>query len=104
MTVISVETKYFPSSRPSSPAVVVQVTCLADSYMVWVGVTEEPEEKAGGATLQGYLGKDWVVAMPPWKVRAHRMDMAGADMFAIRVYQPRELSCCGPQARTWHFR
>ena len=74
MTVINVETKYFPSSRPSSPAVVVQVTCLADSYMVWVGVTEEPEEKAGSATLQGYLGKDWVVAMPPWKVRAHRME------------------------------
>jgi len=35
--------------------------------MVWVGVTEGPEENAGGATLQGHLGKDWVVAMPPWK-------------------------------------
>ncbi|KAI9442497.1 hypothetical protein H4582DRAFT_2073051 [Lactarius indigo] len=67
MTVISVETKYFPSSRPSSPALVVQVTCLADSYMVWVGATEEPEENAERATLQGQLGKDWVVAMPPWK-------------------------------------
>ncbi|KAN0125302.1 hypothetical protein V8E53_015612, partial [Lactarius tabidus] len=67
MTAISVKTKYFPSSRPSSPALVVQVTCLADSYMVWVGATEEPEEKAGSATLQGHLGKDWVVAMPPWK-------------------------------------
>ncbi|KAH8993263.1 hypothetical protein EDB86DRAFT_2805666, partial [Lactarius hatsudake] len=61
---ISVETKYFPSSRPSSPALVVQVTCLADSYMVWVGITDEPEENAGRATLQGQLGKDWVVAMP----------------------------------------
>ncbi|KAF8270281.1 hypothetical protein EI94DRAFT_1571848 [Lactarius quietus] len=67
MTAIRIETKYFPSSRPSAPALVVQVTCLADSYMVWVGVTEEPEEKAGSATLQGHLGKDWVVAMPPWK-------------------------------------
>jgi hypothetical protein len=74
MTVISVETKYFPSSRPSSPALVVQVTCLANSYMVWVGVTEGPEENAGGATSQGHLGKDWVVAMPPWKVRAHGME------------------------------
>lgn len=73
MTVISVKTKYFPSSRPSSPALVVQVTCLADSYMIWVGATAEPEEKTGSATLQGHLGKDWVVAMPPWKVRAHRM-------------------------------
>ena len=74
MTVISVETKYFASSRPSSTALVVQVTCLADSYMVWVGVTKGAEENAGSATLQGHLGKDWVVAMPPWKVRAHRME------------------------------
>ena len=74
MTVIGVETKYFPSSRPSSPALVVQVTCLAESYMIWVGATEGSEENAGCATLQGHLGKDWVVAMPPWKVRAHGME------------------------------
>lgn len=35
--------------------------------MIWVGVTEGPEENAGRATLQGHLAKDWVVAMPPWK-------------------------------------
>ncbi len=73
-TVISVETKYFPSTRPSSPALVVQVTCLADSYMVWVGVTEGLEENAGRATLKGHLGKDWVVAMPPWQVSAHEIE------------------------------
>jgi len=68
MTAVSVETKYFPSSRASSPALVVQVTCLTDSYMLWIGVTEElEEENAGRAVLRGHLGKDWAVAMPPWK-------------------------------------
>jgi len=72
MTVVSVETKYFPSSGASSPALVVQVTCLVDSYMLWIGVTEElEEESAGRAILRGNLGKDWAVAMPPWKVRTY---------------------------------
>ncbi|KAF8499736.1 hypothetical protein F5888DRAFT_1610719 [Russula emetica] len=67
MTGISVETKYFPSSGASSPALALQVTCLVDSYMLWIGVTEELEENASRAILQGHLGKDWAVSMPPWK-------------------------------------
>ncbi len=91
MTTISVKTKYFPSSRASSPALALQVTCLADSYMLWIGATEEVtcladsymlwigateelEENAGRANLRGHLGKDWAVAMPPWNVRTHRME------------------------------
>jgi proteasome assembly chaperone 4 len=69
MAGISVETKYFPSSGASSPALALQVTCLVDSYMLWIGVTDELEENASRAILQGHLGKDWAVSMPPWKVR-----------------------------------
>ncbi len=72
MTSISVETKYFPSSGASSPALALQVTCLVDSYMLWIGVTEEVEENASRAILQGHLGKDWAMSMPPWKVRNSR--------------------------------
>jgi proteasome assembly chaperone 4 len=74
MTTISVKTKYFPSSRASLPALALQVTCLADSYMLWIGATEELEENAGRANLRGHLGKDWAVAMPPWNVRTHRIE------------------------------
>lgn len=69
MTTVSVKTKYFPSSKASSPALALQVTCLADSYMLWIGATEELEENADRAILRGHLGKDWAVAMPPWNVR-----------------------------------
>lgn len=74
---ISVETKYFPSSGASSPALALQVTCLVDSYMLWIGVTEELEENASNAILQGHLGKDWAVSMPPWKVRNLRKEGIG---------------------------
>ena len=75
MTAISVKTKYFPSSRASSPALALQVTCLEESYMLWIGATtEELEENAGRATLQGHLGNDWAVAMPPWKVRTRGIE------------------------------
>jgi hypothetical protein len=77
MTSISVETKYFPSSGASSPALALQVTCLVDSYMLWIGVTEEVEENASRAILQGHLGKDWAVSMPPWKVRNSRNEGIG---------------------------
>jgi proteasome assembly chaperone 4 len=50
------------------------VTCLADSYMLWIGATEEPEDNVGHATLRGHLGEDWAVAMPPWNVRPHQME------------------------------
>jgi proteasome assembly chaperone 4 len=74
MTTVSVETKYFPSSGASLPALALQVTCLADSYMLWIGATEEPEENASHAALRGHIGKDWAVAMPPWNVRTRRME------------------------------
>jgi proteasome assembly chaperone 4 len=77
MTGIRVETKYFPSSGASSPALALQVTCLEDSYMLWIGVTEEAEENASEAILQGHLGKDWAVSMPPWKVRNLRDERIG---------------------------
>ena len=81
MTTVSVETKYFPSSGASLPALALQVTCLADSYMLWIGATEEPEEKADHAALRGHLGKDWAVAMPPWNVRTHRMEEHHETLF-----------------------
>ena len=77
MTGIRVETKYFPSSGAPSPALALQVTCLEDSYMLWIGVTEEVEENVSEAILQGHLGKDWAVSMPPWKVRNLRDEGIG---------------------------
>jgi proteasome assembly chaperone 4 len=70
-TAIRVETRYIAPSEASSPALALQVTCLEDSYMLWIGATEEAEENAGRATVRGHLSKDWAVAMPPWKVRMH---------------------------------
>jgi proteasome assembly chaperone 4 len=88
---MKVETRYFASSGASSPALALQVTCLKDSYMLWIGVTEEAEENADRATVRGHLGKDWAVAMPPWKVRVYffttrRMELEqdGSDVYDKR--------------------
>lgn len=48
----------------------MQIICLVDSYMIWVGTTSEGrgEEAEGGAELaplQGHLARDWACAMPP---------------------------------------
>ncbi|KAI9511173.1 hypothetical protein F5148DRAFT_975583 [Russula earlei] len=84
MTAVNVETKYFPSSRTSSPALALQVTRLADSYMLWIGVTEELQENTDRAILRGRLGKDWAVAMPPWKVRDHGMTLPATGTQLLR--------------------
>ena len=91
MAGINVETKYFPSSGASSPALALQVTCLVDSYMLWIGVTEELEEDVSRAILQGHLGKDWAVSMPPWKVRNSRNEenrMASTGELHICIASP----------------
>ncbi|KAL4248348.1 hypothetical protein ABKN59_008075 [Abortiporus biennis] len=65
VTNIHVQTKYIPPTQPALPPLAVQVTSLIGSYMVWVGVTEEPAENVHLAPVQGFLLKDWACAMPP---------------------------------------
>jgi len=60
---ISVETKYIASSDSALPALALQVTRLVDSYMIWVGTTEESAEEVHKAPLHGCLSKDWACAM-----------------------------------------
>ncbi|KAF8549229.1 hypothetical protein OG21DRAFT_1393525, partial [Imleria badia] len=62
---ISVRTRYIPPAEAGLPALAVQITRLVDSYMVWVGVTEETAETVENAPRSGSLCKDWACAMPP---------------------------------------
>ena len=45
------------------PPIVVQVTELVDSYMIWVGV-DDVGGTAEDAVARGRLAKDWACAMP----------------------------------------
>jgi proteasome assembly chaperone 4 len=69
---ISIETKFVPPSDPSLPALVLQVTRLVGSYMIWVGATTitGPQE-AQSAISHGKLTRDWACAMPPVSVRCY---------------------------------
>ncbi|KAI0093030.1 hypothetical protein BDY19DRAFT_989714 [Irpex rosettiformis] len=67
-TDIQVYTKYVPPSERTLPALALQITQLVGSYMVWVGITDEPAEKVDIAPSQGFLLKDWACAMPPTSV------------------------------------
>jgi len=68
--VIKIVSKHLPGSESSLPPLVMQIICLVDSYMIWVGTTSDSqgEQVEGGAELallQGHLARDWACAMPP---------------------------------------
>ncbi|KAI0733148.1 hypothetical protein C8Q72DRAFT_814459 [Fomitopsis betulina] len=68
---IVAETKFVPPSDPTLPALALQVTRLRDSYMLWIGTTEESAEDVQNAPLQGHLARDWACAMPANKLNAN---------------------------------
>ncbi|KAF9222742.1 hypothetical protein BS17DRAFT_783316 [Gyrodon lividus] len=61
---IDVRSKYIPSPEPTLPALGLHITSLVDSYMLWVGVTQEPHETVQNAPRSGTLCRDWACAMP----------------------------------------
>ena len=67
---ITITTRYLESKTPGLSALVVQVTQLVDSYMVWVGISEAGPEAKERTVAQGHLCRDWAVAMPPRPVSA----------------------------------
>lgn len=67
---ITITTRYLASKTPGLPALVLQVTQLVDSYMVWVGISDGGPEAKERTVAQGQLCRDWAVAMPPRPVSA----------------------------------
>lgn len=73
---IKIVSKQLTGSDSSLPSLAMQIICLVDSYMIWVGTTSDVqgERVEGGgelAPLQGRLARDWACAMPPVRFR-HR--------------------------------
>lgn len=68
---MSVSTRYIAAPPDSSlPALVIQLTTLVDSCMIWIGITQEAEEMAEKVVESGRLGSDWACAMPSSDVRS----------------------------------
>lgn len=63
--IMLVTTKCLESRNASLPSLVLQVTQLVDSYMLWIGVSEGSPDDAEVAVMRGRLSKDWACAMPP---------------------------------------
>jgi proteasome assembly chaperone 4 len=89
---ISVQHFYAPpSDAAGTPALALQVTALAGSYMLWAGATECAEEdvRRGRAVAQGVLARDWACAMPPLgdSVRSRRSS-ARSDILMADRRQP----------------
>ena len=64
---MNVQLKRLETSDPSLPSLVLQITQLVDTYMLWIGVADSDmgvgdTEKA---VLRGHLCNDWACAMPP---------------------------------------
>lgn len=68
--VIKIVSKHLTGSDTSFPPLAMQIICLVDSYMIWVGMISDKEgERIEGsaemAALRGNLARDWACAMPP---------------------------------------
>lgn len=59
--------KVLATSDPSLPSLVLQVTQMVDTYMLWVGTADRNTDIGNGekAVLGGNLCRDWACAMPP---------------------------------------
>ncbi|KAF8973101.1 hypothetical protein BDZ97DRAFT_652432 [Flammula alnicola] len=62
-----VQVKILGASDPSLPPLVLQITQMVDTYMLWIGAAESKTSFGNGeqAVLGGKLCKDWACAMPP---------------------------------------
>lgn len=79
---IKIVSKQLTGPDTSFPPLAMQIICLVDSYMIWVGTTSDTqgEQIEGGAELaplQGHLARDWACAMPPvrFRHRPHAVDL-----------------------------
>ncbi|KAF6763113.1 hypothetical protein DFP72DRAFT_986861 [Ephemerocybe angulata] len=75
---MSLADMYLASSTPSLPGLVLQVTQLVDSYMLWVGISDGGPDDIERVASQGSLCKDWAVAMPP---RPPAKEASGTSLF-----------------------
>ncbi|KAJ7079152.1 hypothetical protein B0H15DRAFT_788222 [Mycena belliarum] len=64
---IAVRTRYFAGNDASQPGIVVQITALRGSYMIWAG-TSANGEQGEVSVSEGHLARDWACAMPPGQV------------------------------------
>ncbi|KAJ7647143.1 hypothetical protein FB45DRAFT_733585 [Roridomyces roridus] len=61
---ISVKTVFHAGRDASEPGIVVQITTLRGSYMIWAGTWAGSEEDKEKALAAGHLGRDWACGMP----------------------------------------
>ncbi|KAF8813818.1 hypothetical protein BYT27DRAFT_7220169 [Phlegmacium glaucopus] len=64
---MNVQLKRLEPSDPSLPSLVLQITQLVDTYMLWIGIADGDigVDDAEKAVLRGNLSNDWACAMPP---------------------------------------
>ncbi|KLO05748.1 hypothetical protein SCHPADRAFT_838956 [Schizopora paradoxa] len=77
---ITQESKFFASSDASLPPLVMQITHLVGSYMIWIGTTDVQPENMEAAISRGRLCQDWACAMPPTSVRCSTVPPAATSI------------------------
>lgn len=90
--IMLVTTKYLESRNASLPSLVLQVTQLVDSYMLWIGVSEGSPDDAEVAVMRGRLSKDWACAMPPKAVSSFNE----ISLMSILAWSQSQPSLVGP--------
>lgn len=84
---IKVQVKIIGANDPASPPLVLQVTQMVNTYMLWIGAVENISDIGAGenAVLSGNLCKDWACAMPATIVRDSVASETRAKAFAVAI-------------------
>jgi len=103
---IDVQTKILPSNDPASPPLVLRVTKMVNTYMLWIGIASKNDEVDGDRVVsEGKLCRDWACAMPPRTVRtnvAHYDHGLNSSRSRRCLLQPRP--CFDRQTQMLHYR
>lgn len=99
----------FEATTNGMPAIIIQITEMLQSYMIWVGAVNADITSLSGSTVieqlaatQGSLAKDWACAMAPSSVSTKAMSDRPLDEAPVPLPIIAVIFHTGRLDASWH--